>query len=154
MDNNPFSISEQGARRHRRHQSSLERILNFSPQARLSDQVRGRAKDAFHSICSYFETKDPNASTQYSRSKLVRGIYEHSRSEDSRDYYLRAFFTAINIDAESHYRTESPGTFKFEDIRKHFFEFGDDLLHHFFIPCTVCLVKIPVANLVTNPFLQ
>ena len=151
MDNNPLSISEQWARRHRRHQSSLELILNFSPQARLSHPVRVRATDAFDRICSYFETHDLKASTEYRRSKLVRGIYMHSRSEDSRDYYLRAFFTAIGIDAESHFR-ESPGTFKFEDISEDFFHFGDDLLFHFFRPCTMCLVRIPVANLVTNPF--
>lgn len=87
------------AQRHR-HQASLEGIINFSALEPLIATQRARAKRIFYSIIDHFGPVPPGGrrASEYSRPLLVRYTYEFSRSELSKDTFLRAFFEFMGWD--------------------------------------------------------
>ncbi|KAI0435721.1 hypothetical protein F4803DRAFT_544577 [Xylaria telfairii] len=120
-----------------RHQSSLEGILNFSshPPPPLETELRHRARRRFHDICQHFDTGVPV--DNYSRPRLVHLTYEHSISQDSQDHFLRVFFRAIDLPIDGN------EPISFNDIRSKFFQFGDHLFDHFFLPVKASTKKTP-----------
>lgn len=109
-----------------RHQSSFEGILNFSSHPPpLETELRSRASRRFHDICQHFDTGIPV--DNYSRPRLVRFTYEHSLSPESRDYFLRVFFRAVDLEIGG----DEPVSF--ENVRPKFFQFGDHLFDNFFL---------------------
>ncbi len=135
-----------------RHPSSLENIIDFSTkQAPLDLDRRIKATTKFYHIVNHFEEatdarKFWNGST-YNRTALVRLTYEYSRSDESKDTFLRAFLKCtasasaspaddddINLDDVDleDVQTET-------DVRSLLFEFADFLLANFFLPRMVYL---------------
>ncbi|EER25929.1 hypothetical protein CPC735_043730 [Coccidioides posadasii C735 delta SOWgp] len=113
----------------RRHQSSLEGIINFhDPQPLPADQ-RHHAQRRFYKIVNNFD--DGNRTSGYKRSLLVRYTYEYSRSELSKDTFLRAFFEFMEVDFVGE------GDRDFDDqaqVGRKLAEFADFLLDNFYLP--------------------
>ncbi|KXX77963.1 hypothetical protein MMYC01_207929 [Madurella mycetomatis] len=88
---------------HHRHQSSLEGVICFSSESPLGATERARARDKFYRIVNRFATDpgDSNSKRQYNRPLLVRLTYEYTRSEESKDIFLRAFFQALDLQIDS-----------------------------------------------------
>ncbi len=123
---------------HLRHQSSLSKIINlssFEPSAPLEAGQRARTRDKFYHIVKHFEAANTNdTERKYCRPALVRLTYENSRSDESKDMFLRAFFSiaALSMDSEDHIDL---GDLHIEtDIRSALFNFADYLFDNFFLP--------------------
>lgn len=130
-----------------RHQLSLEGLIDFSADVlSLDSSQRSSAEHRFYRIVDHFETdhdvndsrsqtnrdKDKDKkSTRYSPPRLVRLTYEHALSEQSRDNFLRAFFSAMELSIDGQQEEEVD----VEDLRLPFFGFADYLLDNFFLPC-------------------
>lgn len=123
---------------HHRHQSSLEGILNFSSHPPpLGTELRDYASRRFYSICERFDTGVPQG--DFSRPRLVRYTYKHSLSQESGDYFLRAFFQAVDL------QISGDEAISFENIRSKFFDFGDYLFNNFFLPGKALLPAILIS---------
>lgn len=126
-----------------RHQSSLEGIINFSPEESLDDDQRARAAHQFYHIVGHFESQSsPENRRQrdatYSRPLLLRYTYEYMRSQQSRDVFLRAFFQSIQLpldEVEVDLRNEEVET----SLRSALVDFADYLLDNFFLPCMLLI---------------
>ncbi|KAI0101768.1 hypothetical protein GGR51DRAFT_529281 [Nemania sp. FL0031] len=118
-----------------RHQSSLEDVINFSPEPLLETELRDHASHRFYSICEHFDTGLPQG--DFSRPRLVRYTYTYSLSPESGDHFLRAFFKAVGLPIRG------DEAFSLEDIRSKFFEFGDYLFTNFFLPVKASTRKTP-----------
>ncbi|KAK5633398.1 hypothetical protein RRF57_009112 [Xylaria bambusicola] len=118
-----------------RHQSSLENVINFSPEPLLETELRDHASRRFYSICEYFDTGLIQG--EFSRPRLVRYTYTYSLSQESGDHFLRAFFQAVDI------RISGDEVISFEDVRLKFFDFGDYLFNNFFLPVKASTKKTP-----------
>ncbi|KAJ8126456.1 hypothetical protein O1611_g7183 [Lasiodiplodia mahajangana] len=93
------------------------------------------ASQRFHDICQHFDTGIPI--DNYSRPRLVRFTYDYSLSQQSKDHFLRVFFQAVGL------RIDGNESISFEDIRSKFFQFGDHLFDHFFLPLKAFAEKTP-----------
>lgn len=152
---------------HHRHQSSLEGIIRFSSESPLEVGERARAKQKFYRIVSHFQTANGSLSSsrQYNRPLLVRLTYEHARSEESQDIFLRAFFQsmALSVNDENDLDFESNE----EDLGSGLSRFADYLFDNFFLPCKIeeslapltvlmppsaCFVRQNAAALSVNSF--
>lgn len=121
---------------HHRHQSSLEGITSFSSQPPLGAAKRARAHDQFYRIINHFEDEEARAGSKkgpYNRPRLVRLIYEHARSQESKDLFLRAFFQAMDLQIE---HENGPDGIN-ERLGSALTQFADHLIDHFFLPCTI-----------------
>ncbi|KAK2796086.1 hypothetical protein FQN52_000060 [Onygenales sp. PD_12] len=121
---------------HHRHQSSLERILNFSPPARLTATHLAQAKSLFYRIIDHFSTPGDISSRPYKRPLLVRYTYEYARSETSRETFLCAFFDSMELNVADdeliHISWDDKGL---EDkLRLALIEFSDFLFDNFYLP--------------------
>ncbi|RWA12170.1 hypothetical protein EKO27_g2922 [Xylaria grammica] len=118
-----------------RHQSLLENAPYFSPDLFLDTELRGHASHKLYSICEHFDTGRPHR--DFSRPRLIRYTYTYSLSQESRDYFLRAFFQAVDL------RIDGNEHINFEAIRSKFFDFGDYLFNNFFLPVKACTRMTP-----------
>lgn len=134
---------------HHRHQSSLKRIPDFSPQTQLLADQHVQAQSLFYCIIDHFSTPDDKFYSQYKRPLLIRYTYEYTRSETSRDRFLRAFFDSMGLDiAREELNSINWSDKDLEDkLRSNLIEFSDFLLDNFFLPClpspasgTVCVI--------------
>ncbi|KAL7623277.1 hypothetical protein AAE478_006958 [Parahypoxylon ruwenzoriense] len=118
------------------HQSSsLENIIDFSPEPPLETELRDHASRRLHRICEHFDTGIPQG--DFSRPRLIRYTYTYSLSQESRDYFLRSFFQAVDL------RIGENELVNFEDIRSKFFDFGEYLFNNFFLPVKASANKTP-----------
>ncbi|KAI8943948.1 hypothetical protein F4801DRAFT_595322 [Xylaria longipes] len=139
-----------------RHQLSLEGIIDFSAGVlSLNRSQRADAQNRFHRIVKHFETNsnvkgnyrdnsnnsngDDQECSRYSPGRLVRLTYEHALSEQSRDNFLRAFFSAMALSIDGQQEEEDD----VEDLRSAFFGFADYLLDNFFLPLKASTKKTP-----------
>ncbi|GAP82346.1 hypothetical protein SAMD00023353_12300090 [Rosellinia necatrix] len=124
------------AESHHRHTTSLEAIINFTPNSDppLTDELRRVAQNKFENICQYV---DELPSEGYSRSELVRQTYKHARSEKSQDIFLHFVFQAIElpIDGEEPFDVRSAGS--------KLVEFAECLFNYFFLPLKASAKKTP-----------
>ncbi|KAK3390607.1 hypothetical protein B0H63DRAFT_120824 [Podospora didyma] len=121
-----------------RHQSSLGGIIKFSTEELLNDDQRARAAHQFYHIVRHFESQSSVETRRqrdalYSRPLFVRYTYEYTRSQESRDVFLRAFFQSIRLsfdedDADSGNEQVERG------LRSALFDFADYLVDNFFLP--------------------
>ncbi|KAI0431359.1 hypothetical protein F5Y09DRAFT_197897 [Xylaria sp. FL1042] len=118
-----------------RHQSSLENVINFTPEPLLETELRDHASRRFYSICEHFDTGLPQG--DFSRPRLIRYTYTYSLSQESGDHFLRAFFQAVDI------RISGDEVISFENVRSKFFDFGDFLFNNFFLPVKASTKKTP-----------
>ena len=116
-----------------RHQSSLEGILNFSSShpPLLETELRNHASRRFHDICQHFDIGIPV--DNYSRPRLVLFTYKYSLSQESRDYFLRLFFKAVDLPIDGR------ESINFKDIYAKFIDFAEYLFSNFFLPGNVLL---------------
>ncbi|KAK3991281.1 hypothetical protein QBC44DRAFT_380057 [Cladorrhinum sp. PSN332] len=139
---------------HHRHQSSLEGIIYFSSEPALEAGERARAKQKFYRIVDHFKVANGsrNSGRQYDRPLLVRLTYEHARSEESRDIFLRAFFQsiALSIDSENDIDFENNE----EDLDLALSRFADYLLDNFFLPLRASSGKTPQLSPLIHPAIQ
>ncbi|KAI0448239.1 hypothetical protein F5B21DRAFT_224460 [Xylaria acuta] len=147
-----------------RHQLSLEGLIDFSTEVlSLESSQRTNAQHRFYRIAKHFETDGPvndsnhhhhhhhhhnndRKTTRYSPSRLVRLTYEHALSEQSRDSFLRAFFSALALSIDGQQEEDD-----LEDLRSPFFGFADYLLDNFFLPCfdekdSATLPRVPFGH--------
>ncbi len=121
---------------HLRHQSSLETILDLSSSrpVLLEASLHARAQDKFNLIVSHFETVAAAVPTaHYNRPALVRLTYEYSRSDLSKDMFLRAFFDYMKLSMDG--QDVDLTDFMIEaDVRFHLLEFANYLFSNFFLP--------------------
>ncbi|KAI5921713.1 hypothetical protein F4810DRAFT_330693 [Camillea tinctor] len=110
-------------------------IINFSPEPPLKTELRDYASGRLHSICEHFDTGLPQG--DFSRPRLIRYTYTYSLSQESGDYFLRAFFQAVDL------RIDGDELVNFENIRSKFFDFGDYLFDNFFLPVKASTKKTP-----------
>lgn len=124
---------------HHRHQSSLEGVISFASEPPLGAAQRAQARDRFYRIVNHFVT-DPgggsnNSKRQYNHPLLIRLTYEYTRSEESKDIFLRAFFQAIGLQIGSQddidFHTDS------EHLYSGLTQFADYLFDNFFLPCKI-----------------
>ncbi|KAK2741512.1 hypothetical protein FQN55_008264 [Onygenales sp. PD_40] len=127
-----------------RHQSSLERIINFPPHARLPEAQRIRAQTVFYSIIDHFNLSDDESCSKYKRPLLVRYTYEYSRSDTSRDTFLRAFTESMELDITDEALDINWDDKGIEDkLRSKLMEFSDFLLDNFFLPLKASSKRTP-----------
>ncbi|KAK0727689.1 hypothetical protein B0T26DRAFT_638007 [Lasiosphaeria miniovina] len=126
---------------HHRHLSSLEGTIYFSPGPALETGKRARAKQQFYGIIDHFQGSDKSRNSQYNRTLLVRLTYKYTRSEESQEIFLRAFFQAmsLSIDGEDDVDLEDTE----EDLRLALSCFADYLLDNFFLPLRASFHKTP-----------
>ncbi len=134
-----------------RHQSFLESIINLSSSqpAPLEASLRAQAQDRFYHIVGHFET----AATRddYSRPMLVRLTYEYSRSEESKDMFLRAFFDVMGLSMDSHDGIDLADSITETHVSSALFNFADHLFNYFFMPCK-SLSLSPSKSLLTSTY--
>ncbi|WEW59200.1 hypothetical protein PRK78_004669 [Emydomyces testavorans] len=120
-----------------RHQSSFEGIINFSAPEPLPADQRSRAQHRFYSIINHFGDSGGKRG-EYSRPLLVRYTYEFSRSELSKDTFLRAFFNFMQLDIASE------GDIDFDDqLLQNLIAFADLLLDNFYLPLKASSKQTP-----------
>lgn len=115
---------------HHRHQASLEDIINCSQLGPLTTDERSRARGALNDIIDHV-SNHVGSKSGYSRHLLVRHTYEYSRSEMSKDTFLRVFFNIMGLDISSSEDINTDDS----QIRQKFIDFADMLLEQFFFPC-------------------
>lgn len=137
---------------HHRHQSSLEGVISFSSESPLGATERARARDKFYRIVNHFATDpgDSNNKRQYNRPLLVRFTYEYTRSEESKDIFLRAFFQALDlqIDSEDDIHLDKNDS-ESEHLQSGLTQFADYLFENFFLPCKIDATS-PISSFFTN----
>jgi hypothetical protein len=136
------------AQPHRRHQASLESVIDFSNAASLSTAERSQATLTFDRIINYFSHEPPklpgDTGREYGRAKLIKLIYDHAISDAGRDSILRYFLTCLVTDSTE--LEEFPHVLSnlidFDDwsvskkgsIVERVQDFADHLVDGFFIP--------------------
>ncbi len=152
QDGDQFPNSQDGAVHPPPASSSLEDILEFSArQPTFEAGERARAHTKFSSIVKHFEAEVAAAQDPtYNRPALVRLTYEYSRSLQSQDVFLRAFFfaTALSMDGQDADLNDLQTR---TDIRSLLFGFADHLFSQFFVPSEanptcISLVRLSLAN--------
>ncbi len=128
-----------------RHQSSLEAIIDLSSSqpVPLEAGLRARAKDKFYRIVGHF---DPAAgavaaplaapAAKYNRPALVRLTYEYSRSDQSKDMFLQAFFDDMKLSMGDQDDADLADSATEGRIGSDLFKFADYLFKYFFVPST------------------
>jgi hypothetical protein len=119
---------------HHRHQSSLEGIFHLSFEPPLEPVQRDQAKRKFYHIVNYFEAAESASGHPYNRPLLVRLTYEYSRSEESQDIFLRAFFLSVELSIDSDDGLNFSNTDSERDLRSALVSFAEHLFDHFFLP--------------------
>ncbi|KAK3933822.1 hypothetical protein QBC46DRAFT_401156 [Diplogelasinospora grovesii] len=139
---------------HHRHQSSLEGIICFSSEPALEAGERARARQKFYRIIDHFRAADGSRSggCQYNRPLLIRLTYEHARSEESQDIFLRAFFQsmALSVDSENDLDFENNE----QDLGSALSRFADYLLDNFFLPLRASSGKTPQPSPLIHSAIQ
>lgn len=138
-----------------RHQSSLEGILDFSLRQPLTAEQRQQAKRKFYHVVQHFEAAETTQidrarkrGSQYNRSLLVRLTYEHARSAESQDIFLRTFFRSMPLsldseDFESDRDVDLGSEATEAHLRSLLIGFADYLLDNFFLPCKNVTFLLP-----------
>ncbi|KAI1119422.1 hypothetical protein F5Y14DRAFT_395245 [Nemania sp. NC0429] len=126
-----------------RDQSSLNGFIDFSAASPLPDGQRASARQRFYRIANHFEANNASHDGQYSPPRLVRLMYEHALSEQSRDNFLRAFFAAMALSVEGPEIDDCDDCDDCEDLRSPFFAFADYLLDNFFLPLKASSRRTP-----------
>lgn len=113
----------------------MESIINFSVQLPLDAQQRDEAKCRFYSIVEKFKASNDIINGQYNHCLLVQYSYEYSRSAESKDMFLRAFFDTMPVTLDGNKDIDFSDKNLEEQLREAFVEFADYLLDNFFLPC-------------------
>ncbi|KAK2810575.1 hypothetical protein FQN50_002832 [Emmonsiellopsis sp. PD_5] len=114
---------------HQRHQESFEGLINSSSPAPLTTDERSRAKVSLDSIINRLAGHS-GSKAGYSRHLLVRHTYGYSRSELSKDIFLRVFFSFMGLDISSDEDINTDD----DQLPPKFIRFADMLLDQFFLP--------------------
>ncbi|RSL78708.1 hypothetical protein CEP52_017609 [Fusarium oligoseptatum] len=126
-----------------RHQSSLEGIIDFSTRPPLTPAQCLSAGRRFNQLVNHFDVPDSSCK-DYDRVKLVRLTYEYARSEESKGYFLRAFFESagLAIDAEQEDTDLTDAAIQAK-LRDSFVNFAEYLFENFFLPLKASTKKTP-----------
>ncbi|KAK7415185.1 hypothetical protein QQZ08_012413 [Neonectria magnoliae] len=123
-------------------------IPPLTPAQRLSADRR------FNQLVNHFDAPD-SSYTDYDRVKLVRLTYEYARSEESKGYFLRAFFESagLEIDAEQEDidLTDAATQAKLRDSLVNFAEY---LFENFFLPLKSSTKKTPQPSPASHSAVQ
>ncbi|GAP85094.1 hypothetical protein SAMD00023353_2200230 [Rosellinia necatrix] len=146
-----------------RHQPSLEDANDLTEALALDEGQRARAQSRFYRIAQHFESdlntdntdntsrsrnRDGNggdgssSAARYSLPLLVRLTYDHALSGQSRENFLRAFFSALALPVDGP-QGQGEEDEDIEDLRSPFFGFADYLLDNFFLPLKASAKKTP-----------
>ncbi|KAG5288301.1 hypothetical protein I7I48_10498 [Histoplasma ohiense] len=139
---------------HHRHQSSMERLINFNLRPSLGILERERAKHRLHSIIKNVETSNDSIIQGYSRPLLVQYTYEYSLSDRSKDTFLRAFFDTMPVTLDSDSDIDFSDTVLEEQIRTAFTGFADYLFDNFFLPLMASSQTTPQPSPITHSAVQ
>ncbi|KAK5442662.1 hypothetical protein LTS15_010980 [Exophiala xenobiotica] len=123
---------------HHRHQTSLEGVFNLhTPHLALSSEKREQAIRSFNAVIDVCEPVQNR--TPYKQVTLVRLSYEYTRSEASRDNFLRFFFehTRIPIDVTQDKSVSAT------DHGPRLIAFAELLMENFFLPLRASTKKTP-----------
>ncbi|EFW21907.1 hypothetical protein D8B26_002018 [Coccidioides posadasii str. Silveira] len=136
---------------HHRHQASLERILDFSPQEVLTPEERAQAENIFSQFISHCEPRQ--SAHPYKKVTLVRLTYEYSEAKDK---FLQQFFIYLGFQFhENESPTFASGVSRFPDFgpssppsKKREVEgvlgsFAEFLFGNFFLPLRAAGNKTP-----------
>jgi len=139
-----------------RYQSSLEGLVDFPAQQQpvfTDADERARVIARFYRIVGHFEAietmrNNNRPQKEYNRPALVRLMFKYTRTPESQDKFLQAFFRcmALGMHEDDHLDLEDDGTVA--DLSQSLSDYADYLLNYFFLPCT-CQNRISGA--VTNP---
>ncbi|KAF2967839.1 hypothetical protein GQX73_g5726 [Xylaria multiplex] len=121
-------------------------LFGSNPKPRLETELRNHAGRIFYRICEHFDTGVTDG--DFSRPRLVRYTYTYSLSQESGDHFLRAFFKAVDL------QISGDEDISFEDIRLKFFDFGDYLFNHFYLPVKASTKKTPQPSLALHSAVQ
>ncbi|KAH6606368.1 hypothetical protein Trco_005521 [Trichoderma cornu-damae] len=114
-------------------QSSSQGVINFSRQPLLEPEERARAKRKFYRLVNRFQYIRHGVE-KYNRPLLIRYTYEYTLSDESRDFFLQAFFQYLALsmtdDGDLHLSDEE----LVEELGSAFSNFSDYLLDNFFLP--------------------
>jgi hypothetical protein len=100
----------------------------------------------FYRIIGHFEaiettrsSKRPPGSKQYNRPAFVRLTFKYTRTPESQDKFLQAFFScmALDIDEDDNLNLDDDDDDSIAtDLNQALSDFADYLLNYFFLPCT------------------
>ena len=114
---------------HRRHQSSLEGVIDLSTATQqLSSEQRDKKTRIFNAVikaCEPLHNAGP-----YKQITLVRLTYEYARSEASRDNFLHFFFSETAIPTD----VSEGALIHCHDYGPQVIAFAETLLKNFFLP--------------------
>ncbi|RFU36171.1 hypothetical protein B7463_g157, partial [Scytalidium lignicola] len=115
--------------------------LQLRAEPPLGVDQRAQAKRRFDRIINHFEAVDNNNNDKYKRTVLLCLMYEHARSEKSRDIFLKAFFQSMKLSMDEDVDFDNKNVE--EELRIALFDFADYLLDSFFLPSLrgACLVR-------------
>ncbi|KAK5994114.1 hypothetical protein PT974_07554 [Cladobotryum mycophilum] len=141
---------------HHRHQASLEQVIDFSQRPSLGQDQRDSAKRRFYSIVNHLEGSNgtKNNASPYNRPVLVRLTYEHARSVESQDNFMRAFFESIELSIEADEDIDLSDESFEKQLRERFYGFADYLVENFFLPLKASTRKTPQPSPVTHSAIQ
>ncbi|OAA63445.1 hypothetical protein SPI_03608 [Niveomyces insectorum RCEF 264] len=128
---------------HHRHQASLEGLLDFSPRSSLTLAERAAARHTLLRVAQYFENLDDarggiSRGVAYSQPRLIRYTFEYALSDESRDIFLRAFFSALALSIG-----EKNEQLDFAELQPLFRAFAEYLMDHFFLPLKASTRRTP-----------
>lgn len=110
-----------------RHRQTSPEGSDVSMGMPLTEDQRISASNRLYQIVGHFEHLK-NSGRTYDQPRLIRLTYEYSRSEESRDLFIRTFFhfMAFPLDNE-----EEP---VYEELESGFNDFADHLMNNLFLP--------------------
>jgi hypothetical protein len=125
---------------HHRHQSSLERIIDFSPLTeRLEPDQRVNAIRIFNQIIDYYELSQIKNGF-YKRITFIRLIYKYALSEILRNNFLKYFFQYMAIPMEKDIHFDDWNTKQKNKFKSNLTIFADFLVDNFFLPCKTAFI--------------
>ncbi|EEU33516.1 uncharacterized protein NECHADRAFT_98437 [Fusarium vanettenii 77-13-4] len=107
-----------------RHQSSLEGIIDFTKKPPLTQTQRLSASRQFNQLASYFDVSN-SSNKDYDHMKLMRFTYKYTRSKESKDNFLRAFFKSTGLSININKDINLSDTDRRAELRNSFFNFAD-----------------------------
>lgn len=118
------------------------------PLLSLSPDQRDAGQQKFHNIIDHFERLSPDQQLhqRYDWPVLLRLTYEHSRSEESQEHFLQAFFSSISLPLDGEDVDFSKAGVE-ESLQPQIARFADYLVNNFFTPSKCRLIiEVPQSS--------
>lgn len=129
-----------------RHRSSLEDVLDFSPTDFVFENngQRQRVEALFVSLLDQLAGEE-RLSTPFRRVEMLRLMHQYARTQQSKDLFLRSFFSSMQIDMAVAVDVTA--------LSARAIEFTDYLISNFFLPCEFVSISSSFVVFVLTAYL-